>query len=109
MQAFEVAASMMKKGATRRSVPPMQSEDRVSGLMPEQMISQSPMLRIPQIPKSQYRTSPPSSPFPPYPQQAQQQVQPSQPVTSGRTQPIRDRRPPADWLTPRVYKGSSNF
>lgn len=113
--AFEMAGILMKKGAVRmggvtptrptmprnnfmqQPQPPMQtqtqprpqmqqqSEDRVSTFMPETMKASSP-----QMPRQ------------PFVRQQQQQPQPQQ-------QQTRDRKPPSDWLTPKVYKGSDKL
>ncbi len=114
--AFEMAGILMKKGAMRMSgvapaprptmprnsfmqQPPMptqipqrqpqpqqQSEDRVSTFMPETMKA-APT----QMPRQPFR-------------------QPMQSSTSQPQQQARDnRKPPSDWLTPKVYKGSDKL
>lgn len=193
--AFEMAASFMKKGAIRQRVQPqVQSEDRVSSFMPEQMlaqgagsrngvrnqftspqgVSQLPPMPMPTMPRPQRMPMPrpmprPQPPFQqqpplrqaplgqqpqmrpqpplrqapmsqPFPQQSMPQSLPQQQIQQAQTQqnPLQNdqdeqfdqnldqirndiqaqgqdapqgqptQKPPSDWLTPKVYKGSSN-
>ncbi len=69
-----------------------QNEDRVSTFMPETM-----------------KAAPPQMPRPPF----RQPVQPPMSMPTATSQPqqqARDnRKPPSDWLTPKVYKGSDKL
>lgn len=131
--AFEMAGILMKKGAQRVSTPPayprpqaqaqtqrpmpqpqfgsqnqqaqppqQQNEERVSSFMPEQSLAGTGAgVGAPQFPRVRPQG------------QRQQFGQPqSQPQTpqqnDGRGQQPRRQTPPSDWLTPKVYKGSSN-
>lgn len=125
--AFEMAGFLMKKGAQRsitppqqfqqpqpqmrqpqvrqqfgqnsQQMPPQQNEERVSSFMPEQSLAGTGAgIGAPQFPRVR-------------PQQQRQQFgqsQPQQPQNDGRGQQPRRQTPPSDWLTPKVYKGSSN-
>jgi hypothetical protein len=112
---FEVIAALMRKGAVMQAprgaqAPRVQSEDRVSSFMPEQMRAASPTNRANAI-RQQLA------------QQAAGQQAPAEPGNTnfgaqqprennqnrGNAQPQNDRsdrKPPSDWLTPKVYKGS---
>jgi nanoRNase/pAp phosphatase (c-di-AMP/oligoRNAs hydrolase) len=121
--AFEIAGKLMQKGAVRTQVvKEPESEERVSSFMPEQMLSQSHSTQRPA-----FQTQPAA---PVGNQQAQaarmQQIQQAlrqgqvqqgqRPISqaTSTTQPIKNstnnnRRPPSDWLTPKVYKGSTDI
>ena len=105
--AFEVSAFLMKQGArrvadrqTNRYQAPMQSAQPV----PEPRMQTAPM------------PQPTVAPQPPVQQQSYQNQQVQQPMQSSPMPERADRaelpenqneKPPLDWLTPKVYKGSS--
>lgn len=109
--AFEMAGILMRKGAARMGVAParpvtprnsfmpqrqpqQQSEDRVSTFMPETMKAASS-----QMPRQPFR------------QPMQPSMSTSTPTSASQPQQqARDnRKPPSDWLTPKVYKGSDKL
>lgn len=84
-------------------MPQQQNEERVSSFMPEQSLAgtggignQFPRARQPQTASQSQR------------QQFGQNQQQPQRQADGRGQQPRRQTPPSDWLTPKVYKGSSN-
>lgn len=99
--AFEMVGRLMQKGARRGGMnsqsraPQQQNEERVSSFMPEKSLSGSgtgvnnPQAQ-PQLQRQQRMQQPES--------------QNNQNQNSAQTR----QKPPADWLTPKVYKGSSN-
>ncbi len=98
--AFEVAGILMKKGAVRPQVAAQQAQDTSSffpSVKPQPVMQQQePVVSQPimQAPVSQQ----PIAPVQPAP------VLPAQPAQA---QPEQSQQAPADWLTPKVYKGSS--
>lgn len=129
--AFEMAGILMKKGAVRSingtfanptttAMPTtnyfptsnvanaQQPFDNAQGL---QQPVQQPVVTQPVIQQSaiQQPTAPSSQQFPPVQQFTPAQnpaVQPVQPVIP-QPQQLNNQQPPADWLTPKVYKGST--
>ncbi len=136
--AFEVASILMKKGAVRAEArPAVSTQPQFQRQQPRpQMQNQQPM-RQPQQPRPQQQSQPRDDRQdrrdairealraqsqnrnndqrqdqprreerqPQQPRQAQQQptqMQPQQPVQQS------DQKPPSDWLTPKVYKGSTS-
>lgn len=96
-RAFEMVAYLMKNGARRSpQKPEPQNEERVSSFMPEQSLSS--LGGNTNIPTPQ-----------PRPQMPQRSSRP-QPQTRASSQNGNQggQKPPSDWLTPKVYKGSSN-
>lgn len=90
-RAFEMVGYLMKNGARRNVLRPQpQNEERVSAFMPEQSLSS--MGGSTNIPR-------------PRPQMPQAAPKPQQ-VSQNGSQTV--QKPPSDWLTPKVYKGSSN-
>lgn len=106
-QAFELAALLMKKGARRQETPPAanQSADPF-GLAPRPQPAAPTMTSSPVVP-----TQPVVQPIADR-KPVQPPVTASQPQTAP-TPAVEQRSPdestPIDWLTPKVYKGSSNF
>ncbi|MBI4080469.1 MAG: hypothetical protein HY430_01730 [Candidatus Levybacteria bacterium] len=82
--AFEMAAFLMKKGAVRARAPLSRNEERPQ--QSGQLMGEA---------TSSLGASTPGA------------NQPSSPTPSPKQQFPRDRKPPSDWLTPKVYKGSS--
>ena len=136
--AFELAASLMRKGAVRtvRVQPRIQDTEALQSLVqrPQQPIQrpnmQRPNITRPQAP--QQRSAPaqvqtqPSQNFPRRDSQADLQQKRTQiqemlkreqlaQPTSDQQQNLAPsdqgstRKPPSDWLTPKVYKGSSDL
>jgi hypothetical protein len=115
--AFEMAGVLMRKGATRQRVSPQEEKQETnnSAFFPYQ--PQRPQQPVMQ----QQRPQPFKQPFP-RPFQSQPQHQQQQPVQNQQqnnqtqnTQPNqqqgqdtnKQRQAPPDWLTPKVYKGST--
>ncbi len=84
---------------------------------PQRPVQQQPQAQSGQFnqPQPQVQQQPvQSAPFvqPQQQQPVQQQVTQSQPPVQpqpAQNQPVEDLNPPSDWLTPKVYKGSSNI
>lgn len=126
--AFEVAGILMKKGATRQKAQrtgqvsqsaPIQN---VSQYFPPQPQQQQQQYVAPQAPmqqqqpvQSQPTWQAPVQPQPVVQQPVQQQPmqsqpvqpQPVQPQQQQTSQPSATKQAPPDWLTPKVYKGST--
>jgi nanoRNase/pAp phosphatase (c-di-AMP/oligoRNAs hydrolase) len=101
--AFEMAAILMRQGAVRSVRQP------VSGLIPvplqpqgQRRVAQQlqPQERKPQFEQRRQQIHQPTQQV--LPNQRFQQSQPQQPKHN------QQQNPPTDWLTPKVYKGSSN-
>ncbi len=128
---FELAASFMKQGAVRSMAangrPQSQARPQINPFtspqpqpqmppmpssMPQQFPSMPSLSTTQTMPQPGAGMSSPMQSTPPMPQMRpkvmppmpQQQPQPSVPQ-----QPRDNRKPPADWLTPKVYKGSTNL
>lgn len=135
--AFEMAGVLMRQGAFRSQLPPVrQDRQPVLRNQPVQQHSQQQRRQYPQQGQDrrqqfdQRRNQPRQNQGQNYNQnqqyrhnqqqqnmQQQSQNQPVQPVQHVQpvsdqqlknTQPVEDLNPPTDWLTPKVYKGSSN-
>ncbi|MEK7571031.1 MAG: hypothetical protein AAB553_02040 [Patescibacteria group bacterium] len=83
--AFEIVSILMKRGAKRIATP-------VSTMQP----SANPFGTLPQQPPVPMQVPQPTQPMP-------------QPPLTSSDVPSPEDRPPVDWLSPKVYKGSSNF
>lgn len=120
LTAFEMAAILMKKGAVR--VKSSQQKTFSGGdafSMPQSLSEEEygfksvkPAHRPLQQPRAPFRNPPP--PTYPKPQPSYNPPQPniSQPSSSPFTkqsQPKDNEETPSDWLTPKVYKGSTNI
>lgn len=114
--AFEMAGILMKKGATRggkvaASVPAGQPVSQFFPPIPNSPLQQ-PVQQVSQQPVQPSQPVQPviepvaNQPVMPL-QPVQQPVQPQQPVQQQQAQPVQDQATPPDWLTPKVYKGSS--
>jgi hypothetical protein len=97
--AFEVAGILMKKGATRQKAQMIISSSNAGAVAnaesffpPVSQPQQQPRQQIPSTPPVRQDTSQQTQQF--QPQQQQQSSESSQPT-------------PPDWLTPKVYKGST--
>src|SRR3989344_1029296 len=107
--ALEMAGLLMKNGAVRMpSRPTLAQNDKpaLSQFMPHQ----SPRIQQPFMQQRQSKLVD-NRAVKQFSQREQVQVQGSQDtqVQADRPQPAQDRKPPADWLTPKVYKGSSDI
>lgn len=96
--AFEMVGKLMQKGArrmpTQSQAPQQQNEERVSSFMPEQSLAGSG--------RSNFQKQAQPEPQP------QPRVQRPAPAQNQNGTQTAGQKPPADWLTPKVYKGSSN-
>ena len=99
-------SSMPQQFPSMPSMPTAQSMPQPDAGMPSPMQSTPPIPQMrPKMPQNfpqPPRQNPGMPPMPP--SMPQQQPQPSVPQ-----QPRDNRKPPADWLTPKVYKGSTNL
>lgn len=90
--AFEISAFLMKRGARRISTHSEQSA-------PRQEEAVSPQYTEPAKPEPRYA--------PMVDRSAAQPAAPQQPAASQKEEENKQDTPPLDWLTPKVYKGSS--
>lgn len=118
--AFEVSAFLMKRGARRIAIqnnnnyqqrpsqPQPQPEPRQSAqTQPQQAPQPAPQQQNAQQPNEQaYQQQQPEPSQNAQPQQQQTQTQPS--AQSQQDNDKQEDAPPLDWLTPKVYKGSSD-
>lgn len=133
--AFEVASYLMKRGAARLAPRPQPQDDFASQFLnrpapvpqpkPQQQAMPQPQPRsqaMPQpMPQPRPQTMPQhAQPAPAAPQtaadrqeQLRQQLREQENLRNGADQQQQDQQEdeaaPVDWLTPKVYKGSSNF
>ncbi len=119
--AFEVAGILMKKGATRQRAKQVSSASSAQGVnpatsgffpsIPQQPVQQTQSVAQPQPMQPAWQPQPIAQPIQPAQQQpVQQPVQQPQQIA----QPVQETQqnsgkqtPPPDWLTPKVYKGST--
>lgn len=104
--------------ATPMSQPPMSQAQQPYPRMPQQPYPRPQVRPQPRPMQQPGMTSggqqmPPMPQMPPIPQQTQQnqagiQQYPQQPQQQVQSQQSQQQKPPSDWLTPKVYKGSSN-
>ncbi len=130
--AFEMAGILMKKGAVRSvngnfanpTTTPMETSNYFPQQQPVQAAPAVQPVQIPQFqqpmpqqPFSQAQGQPlgqtqgqqfqPGSQSQPVAQQPQPQTEAQQPNQQPQNQQPNNQQPPADWLTPKVYKGST--
>ncbi len=119
--AFEMAGVLMQKGAVRKSQRQTQQEDQqrrdhATSFMPQQQPQPRPRNPFQQFQQPQRPQQPFGQPHqaPVQPQsQNMQQPQPQQNMPQNNQQPTQNqnsnpqRQTPPDWLTPKVYKGST--
>lgn len=112
--AFEMAGILMKKGAVRSAngqyARPTTTAMPTSNYFPPQQPVQQPMQQAP-VQQAQQVFQPAQQPMPSFdggfkPMQQPVQQAPVQPVQQAPVQQSTEQ-PPADWLTPKVYKGST--
>jgi len=129
--AFEIAAILLKRGAVREQISVRPSSQQVSQppFRQRQAHSQPQPVAQPQPQQSQRRgddrqdrrqairdalraqtqTRQQDRPEEPQSQQVvEQQPRPERPMQNQPQRQSSDQKPPSDWLTPKVYKGSSN-
>lgn len=124
--AFETAANLMKKGAVRTRVAPQPISEDLSFAAPQQQPHSQPKARLgsfqtpPQFRGFDTSKNPSGRKTSPFPRPSfpssfpQTSVKPTQ-QPSGQVPPKRqeevdeEEETPADWLTPKIYKGSTNI
>lgn len=114
--AFEVASYLMKRGAARTAPRPPQPQgqnDFAAQFLnrPTPQAQPQPRPQVQPQPRPQAQPAPQAQPQPvPQPQAAPAQQDPFMPQNGGQqNEEPKDDAAPVDWLTPKVYKGSSNF
>lgn len=112
--AFEVASYLMKRGAARTAPRPQPqgNNDFAAQFLnrPTPQAQPQPRPQAQPQPRPQAQPAPQPQPQPAaQPQQAQSQQDPFMPQNAGQNEEPKDDAAPVDWLTPKVYKGSSNF
>lgn len=114
LAAFEMAAILMKKGAIRSKIPQTQAFSTTKSLPQEEYgFRPTKPLSKPQQPRTSFKNPPPPS-FP-KPQPSYNPPQSNMTQSSGgspfakQDQPKDDEEAPLDWLTPKIYKGSTNI
>ncbi len=108
--AFEMAGILMKKGASRSGVPAPRGTEKPGQRAFFPPIPQQPFVQAqPQqfVPQPQPQAGGPLDQMPQPMQQTQPVQIPVQQPIQQNAQPQSNGQAPADWLTPKVYKGST--